>query len=594
MKSKKKAFTLTELLIVVMVIGVLSAVVLPKFNKVLETRRTTEAEEMMAAVRTEQEQRCSLNKPYAGTFAQMGEVTSGLNNGKSKNFTYSFEQTANGVGIKAQRDSANYTLRMPSYADGRICCEGSGCAGLNKDYPLCPGATNSTFVVASADKAIDTQCAPVCSGTAQVRNCACAAGYSSPSGHSTDTESQTCINGNWRWPSANRCTSTAGCTKNCTGTAPTYYCDCDSAYESASGHSTETGSYACVNGNWVMPSPKCTSTQGCTLKCQGSAPSYTCDCEDGYSGTSTATGSKVCDNGTWIIPSPKCKSTAGCTKNCTGSAPSYTCDCETGYTGTSTATGNKVCNNGNWVIPSPKCKSTQGCTLACTGSAPSYTCDCPSGYSGTSTGTGAKVCSNGSWVIPSPKCTNAAGCCNNSNKPSDCYCAKTGQNRHASCNSNGTWTAPNCSGSDCTTSSSGTGTGTGTGSGNVYCQTANGSQVGSGYVETGNYGVSCYKCSSGGGSLPGVLDDINKPGMNNGLSSLPDVSGQVFSFYYAAADQPGNGLPGGGGGGSITPSAKCSTSVTSNCSQYLGKSGRECQTGVWYDRSCATAFSACR
>ena len=44
MKSKKKrAFTLTELLIVVIVIGVLSAVVLPKFNKIIETRKTTEA-----------------------------------------------------------------------------------------------------------------------------------------------------------------------------------------------------------------------------------------------------------------------------------------------------------------------------------------------------------------------------------------------------------------------------------------------------------------------------------------------------------------------------------------------------------------------
>ena len=62
MKNKKKAFTLTELLVVVIVIGILSAVVLPKFNKVVETRKTTEAEEVMAAIRTEQEKRCSLNK----------------------------------------------------------------------------------------------------------------------------------------------------------------------------------------------------------------------------------------------------------------------------------------------------------------------------------------------------------------------------------------------------------------------------------------------------------------------------------------------------------------------------------------------------
>ena len=71
MKNKKKAFTLTELLVVVIVIGVLSAAVLPKFSKVIETRKTTEAEELMASVRTEQEKRCALDKPY---LTQMSEA----------------------------------------------------------------------------------------------------------------------------------------------------------------------------------------------------------------------------------------------------------------------------------------------------------------------------------------------------------------------------------------------------------------------------------------------------------------------------------------------------------------------------------------
>ena len=85
---KKKAFTLTELLVVVIVIGVLSAVVLPKFNKVIETRKTTEAEEMMAAVRTEQERRCSLDKNYTTDAAAVNLAS--LN---TKNFNYTLKNT---------------------------------------------------------------------------------------------------------------------------------------------------------------------------------------------------------------------------------------------------------------------------------------------------------------------------------------------------------------------------------------------------------------------------------------------------------------------------------------------------------------------
>ena len=81
---KKKAFTLTELLVVVVIIGVLSAVVLPKFTKVLETRKTTEAESIMAAVRNEQEARCMLDKDYTGNKNNLAS----LPKSESKNFDY--------------------------------------------------------------------------------------------------------------------------------------------------------------------------------------------------------------------------------------------------------------------------------------------------------------------------------------------------------------------------------------------------------------------------------------------------------------------------------------------------------------------------
>ena len=60
----KKAFSLTELLVVVLVLGVLAAVGVPKMKQVLESRKTTEAEEVLSAVRSEQEMRCVMGKSY--------------------------------------------------------------------------------------------------------------------------------------------------------------------------------------------------------------------------------------------------------------------------------------------------------------------------------------------------------------------------------------------------------------------------------------------------------------------------------------------------------------------------------------------------
>lgn len=126
---KKKAFTLTELLVVVVIIGVLAAVVLPKFTQVLETRRTTEAEEIMRAVRSEQEARCTLDKNYTAERAELSSFPA--NEGNNYNYTF----TATGIAA-ASRNKA-YTLRIPSYRDGEICCEGDDCARLGKTYPAC-------------------------------------------------------------------------------------------------------------------------------------------------------------------------------------------------------------------------------------------------------------------------------------------------------------------------------------------------------------------------------------------------------------------------------------------------------------------------
>ncbi len=125
----KSAFTLTELLVVVVIIGVLSSVVLPKFTKVIETHKTLEAEHVMRVVRAEQEARCSADKDYTTNTAQLISWPKGT----SKNFTYTLDSDGM-LAISLDRD---YSLKMKSYLDGGICCTGEYCDSLNKSYPSC-------------------------------------------------------------------------------------------------------------------------------------------------------------------------------------------------------------------------------------------------------------------------------------------------------------------------------------------------------------------------------------------------------------------------------------------------------------------------
>lgn len=151
----KKAFTLTELLVVVVILGVLASIVLPKFGNVLETRRTTEAENIMKTVREEQEARCTLGKNYLGP--DKSDLITTLPKGEGQNYSYTLQE----VGIKADSLTKNYTLWIPSYADGRICCSGEYCSQLNKDYPACEELqSQDDFIITNQDcetKAHDPQ-----------------------------------------------------------------------------------------------------------------------------------------------------------------------------------------------------------------------------------------------------------------------------------------------------------------------------------------------------------------------------------------------------------------------------------------------------
>ena len=129
-KMKNRAFTLMEMLIVVLVICVLASIAIPKYTRILENHKTEEAEEILSAVRTEQEARCVTGKNYLKE-EQRKDLVALSNSEISRNYQYNLLPKA----IEAVRPN-KYTLKM-WYKTGELCCIGEGCSILNKNYPPC-------------------------------------------------------------------------------------------------------------------------------------------------------------------------------------------------------------------------------------------------------------------------------------------------------------------------------------------------------------------------------------------------------------------------------------------------------------------------
>ena len=307
-KKRTKAFTLTELLVVVIVLGVLAAVAVPKFTRVLETRRTTEAENMLSAVRMEQEKRCSLGQNYTGDFGKIGTVAyarTGEGRAQSANYTYALTET----GVSASRDGKEYVLKMPSYKSGEICCEGEGCESLNKSYPLC------SEVTVEADECAADVCeynpnSCLCPAYAQRNQCECA-----PSAATCCAPGEVYVNGKCMTkceanPStANCCTATQisqGMVYNPLGKLGSSACSCPSGTTLVQDLGSSRGNqHCCPTGN-VYKDGRCMtlcearpSTENC---CSGGQEwnGSSCECPEGttWNGTSCE---EVCEDsyGTW-------------------------------------------------------------------------------------------------------------------------------------------------------------------------------------------------------------------------------------------------------------------------------------------------------
>ncbi len=293
-KQNRRAFTLTELLIVVIVIGVLSAVTLPKFNRVIENRKVTEAEEMMSAVRMEQERRCTLDQNYTTNFSNLSDVIASAN---TKNYTYSLQAQ----GISAKSASGDYTLKILSYEDGSYCCTGAGCKKLNKNYPDCDTLSFPTSNCAGTEGSEpgepEEPVAPECTN-GQVK------GSQACNGCGTQT-TQKCVNGKW--------TNVLGaCSKTAEECAPECTDGAVSGSQTCNGCGTQT-TRKCVGGKWTNVLGACSKTaEECAPECTDGAVSGSQTCN----GCGTQTTRK-CVGGKWKDVLGECSKTQEECSTCT-------------------------------------------------------------------------------------------------------------------------------------------------------------------------------------------------------------------------------------------------------------------------------------
>ena len=108
--KRKKGFTLLEIIIVVIIVGVLASLALPRLFSTVEYSRTTEAFAEMGTIRSAME-RCALRSgtgTYTGcTAAKMANLDiPDPDNEAGAHFIYTFvNPTVNGYTIKATRNS---------------------------------------------------------------------------------------------------------------------------------------------------------------------------------------------------------------------------------------------------------------------------------------------------------------------------------------------------------------------------------------------------------------------------------------------------------------------------------------------------------
>lgn len=157
-KQNKDGFTLVELLVVIIIIGILAAIALPNFLNQTAKAKQTEAQQNIGSINRTQTAYRSENSAFAGNFDTLGIgiLVGTSSNTSTLNYIYSLSAANNNATIIAQsKDSA-----LKSYGGGNNFYLNSASQSVIASV-VC-GAQQPGTASASAPAVTSTTSAPTC------------------------------------------------------------------------------------------------------------------------------------------------------------------------------------------------------------------------------------------------------------------------------------------------------------------------------------------------------------------------------------------------------------------------------------------------
>lgn len=452
-KQNKKGFTLTEVLVVVLVISVLAAIAYPMYMRSITKSKAVEAINLLEMVRNKQLQNFAKKGKYFTDFSGVNNLTSDAENEqnttsviKVKEYTLSLNTDKNCMYASYNKGNTKFTFSS-SYETAGLGCSGDICKSFGD-------------IVGTADDVCN--CNTKCSNgfTLNTDSCACECNLGCNNGSSCTTPSQnqplsqSCGNGG---------TQTRVCTASCGGGScgawgPCTGQTCASSLKPSSNQScgkcgSQSRTISCNNstGAWQTSAwGSCTGEGSCT-------PGATQSCEG--NGTQTCTSS--CSWGTCVTaaktPCPSacsanqkrdtaveysedgacCVAKTACPSTCPDGQER---DSSVSFTEDGTCCVSKTCDANE----SSLCSSTDGvwnnddCSCSCGGKkswSAATGCQCTNAAD-------SSVCANsgGTWDDTQCSCSCAS---NKVWSGTSCDCADTAAATKCT-NSKGTWKTDTC------------------------------------------------------------------------------------------------------------------------------------------------------